>query len=108
MQEYLTSKSDGHYYKDRDYRIKGHIDSTAVAQDLSTHTQFSVKMTESNTSILNECHILSRLGSHRNVIRFLGGVAEEIGSPTGPVQTYRMMFEFVEGNGSLVLLSFST
>ena len=69
-----------------------------LAQDVTTHVQFSIQtIIRGNSLALNECHILSRLGKHRNVIHFLGGVMEELDSPTGPIQECRMMFESIKG-----------
>ena len=99
MQEYLTCKRDGYYFEGRDYGIKAFIDSsTMLAHDLTTRSEFTISMVDSNSSILSECHTLSRLGKHTNVIHFLGCVVDEEFSPAGPIYTYRVMFESTEGN----------
>lgn len=98
-------KRDGYYLEGRDYKIKKVLDSsTMLAQDMTTHTEFSISMVESDWSLpSHECHILSRLGEHRNVIHFLGGVIDEKVSPSGPVHMCRMMFEYTGGNNICTL-----
>ena len=76
-----------------------------LAQDLTTRAQFSIQIIiGGNSSALNECHILSRLGKHRNVIHFLGGVTEELDSSTGPIQECRMMFESIKGKYKFIVI----